>query len=152
MSEDTQDEQILDGQTQAPAAPNGEDEEDEHFVHTDCAACGIEFQITKVLYARRKKDHRSFYCPNGHTLHYPPSEEKVAKDKQIQELKRHVAGRDEVIRKWETHYNKLRQELQETYAYNTVLEKRLLKASCWLCRLRNYWFRLVGHLGGARRR
>lgn len=36
----------------------------------DCAACGITFGISAEFEARRRSDHRDFYCPNGHNLAY----------------------------------------------------------------------------------
>lgn len=35
---------------------------------SDCAACGVVFGIPVELEARRRDDHRSFYCPNGHVM------------------------------------------------------------------------------------
>jgi hypothetical protein len=31
-----------------------------------CARCGMTFGITRDFEQRRRDDHRSFYCPNGH--------------------------------------------------------------------------------------
>ncbi|CAI9417222.1 hypothetical protein [Nocardioides sp. T2.26MG-1] len=35
---------------------------------SDCARCGVVFGIPKDLEARRREDHGSFYCPNGHSM------------------------------------------------------------------------------------
>lgn len=37
---------------------------------SDCASCGVIFAITDEMAARRRDDHRTFYCPNGHTLSF----------------------------------------------------------------------------------
>lgn len=48
---------------------------------SDCASCGVIFGIPVEMENRRKKDHRTFYCPNGHSLHFsgPTQAEKEAK-------------------------------------------------------------------------
>lgn len=33
-----------------------------------CAACGVIFGLPKRLEEKRREDHTSFYCPNGHSL------------------------------------------------------------------------------------
>lgn len=43
----------------------------------ECAACSIDFGIGDDFMARRREDHRNFYCPNGHSNIYPgPSKEE----------------------------------------------------------------------------
>lgn len=48
---------------------------------SDCAACGVIFGIPVDLEKRRREDHGTFYCPNGHSLHFsgPTQAEKAAK-------------------------------------------------------------------------
>lgn len=36
----------------------------------DCGACHIPFAIPEDLYSARRNDGQSFYCPNGHFIHY----------------------------------------------------------------------------------
>jgi len=35
------------------------------FVSLSCGACGVSFAITDGFYRARRRDHKSFYCPNG---------------------------------------------------------------------------------------
>lgn len=35
-----------------------------------CADCGMPFGIDKEFEDRRREDHRTFYCPNGHPQSY----------------------------------------------------------------------------------
>ena len=51
--------------------------------HVNCADCGIEFCIPKELEVERRESHDTFYCPNGHKLHFPHETEK---ERQIREL------------------------------------------------------------------
>lgn len=41
---------------------------------TDCSACGVVFGIPDDYDERRRKDGRTFYCPNGHECVYLETE------------------------------------------------------------------------------
>lgn len=36
----------------------------------ECYLCGVVFALPTTLRAERLKDHRNFWCPNGHDQHY----------------------------------------------------------------------------------
>ena len=40
------------------------------FTTVDCPNCGLTFAITKDFDNRRRDDHRTFYCPMGHSMSY----------------------------------------------------------------------------------
>ena len=44
------------------------------FVVADCASCGVVFAVTDAFDERRRSDGQTFYCPNGHNLHYGKSD------------------------------------------------------------------------------
>jgi len=51
------------------------------FVIETCANCGLVFAMLKSHRDKRLKDHKSFFCPNGHGQHYiGKSEEEKLKD------------------------------------------------------------------------
>lgn len=39
------------------------------IIHT-CIQCGMLYAIPSDFEERRRKDHRTFYCPNGHSMYY----------------------------------------------------------------------------------
>lgn len=56
-----------------------------------CANCQVTFAMTEDMIGRRRKDHKTFYCPNGHTNYFAgkTDEEKLKeqlklKDQQLQ--------------------------------------------------------------------
>lgn len=52
---------------------------------SNCAECGIVFGIPETLEARRREDHGTFYCPNGHSLHFggpTPTEKKLKAERE----------------------------------------------------------------------
>lgn len=36
-----------------------------------CSDCGIYFSIPKQYEVKRREDHKTFYCPNGHGQYFP---------------------------------------------------------------------------------
>ena len=50
------------------------------LVLNDCPSCGVSFGLIENFDQRRRKDKKSFWCPNGHSLSYPgESDEKRIK-------------------------------------------------------------------------
>jgi len=40
------------------------------FKTTMCITCGCTIALADEYYHRRVSDHKSYYCPNGHTQHF----------------------------------------------------------------------------------
>ena len=61
------------------------------FYVMDCPtnSCGIMFAIDDAYDDRRRRDLRSFYCPNGHSLSYS-GESDTAKIKRLTSRERHL--------------------------------------------------------------
>jgi hypothetical protein len=74
-------------------------------VHETCCNCGIGFCLPTPLYEARKKDHGTFYCPNGHGQHYigkTDDEKKIDRLESMLEDVRGwhqeaIAGREELV-------------------------------------------------------
>lgn len=49
---------------------------------TDCPTCGVIYGITADFEDRRREDHKSFYCPNGHSVVFsgPSKAEREAEE------------------------------------------------------------------------
>ena len=62
----------------------------------ECGSCGVTWAITKGYEDARREDHKTFYCPNGCSRHYP-QENKEEKLKRLlnSERKCCVAAREE---------------------------------------------------------
>lgn len=52
----------------------------------DCPKCGLYFGTTDHWMARRKQDHETFYCPNGHAQSFPNTDPK----EKVEDLKEAV--------------------------------------------------------------
>ena len=51
-----------------------------------CCDCGMQFSIPASIQAARRKDGKSFYCPNGHSQYYTDSENAQLR-RQVRKLK-----------------------------------------------------------------
>ena len=45
------------------------------IITEECCSCGVIFGLTDYFKKERLKDHRLFYCPNGHNQHYTAESE-----------------------------------------------------------------------------
>lgn len=57
-----------------------------------CASCGTSFAMQEDLEAHRREDHKTFYCPNGHTQYFPGKSE-LEKTKENLKWERDRAAR-----------------------------------------------------------
>ena len=50
-----------------------------------CLTCGIIYAIPTELIKKRRGDHKSFYCPNGHSLYFPEmtDEERLSRSLEL---------------------------------------------------------------------
>lgn len=57
---------------------------------TDCISCGVVIGLEASYWDERRKDHRQFYCPNGHTQYFT-SESEAEKNARLlrEEQERH---------------------------------------------------------------
>lgn len=60
-------------------------------VQKACPTCGVSYCLPKLFDDERREDHRSWYCPNGHSLYYPA---ESPKEREIRLLKEKLALRD----------------------------------------------------------
>jgi len=62
--------------------------QDEFLVETGlilktCPTCGVLYAVPKRFDEEKQDNHKTFYCPKGHNLHYP---QKSDKEKLTQRL------------------------------------------------------------------
>lgn len=61
------------------------------FVEMQCGECGVTFAMTETFRGERKRDHNTWYCPNGHARHYPNKSEVEILREQLAEKERQLA-------------------------------------------------------------
>lgn len=50
-----------------------------------CCTCGISFAVPPKWIERRRDDHLTFYCPNGHHLHFPQESDAEKANRLLQQ-------------------------------------------------------------------
>lgn len=112
----------------------------------ECANCSIDFGIGDAFMAARRKDHRSFYCPNGHSNYYSGdnTEEKLAKEL---EAARSLAQR-EARRRQRAEDEARTAEYQRRAAKGqlTKIKKRIANGVCPCCN--RTFANLAAHMSG----
>lgn len=108
-----------------------------HIHVIECANCNIDFGIGDDFMRRRREDHESFYCPNGHTNVYNGrTDVEIERDRLRRQLEvantRATAATDQA----QTAERRRRAEK----AAKTRLKNRISKGVCPEC---NRFFRNV---------
>lgn len=94
-----------------------------HFIMEECCNCGVPFFLPLYLQKRLLETHKSFYCPNGHSMSYTGKTEAQKLQDKLVELQNQA--------------NKREQELQDkwldTLGEKNKLEKQLKKVHNGTC-------------------
>lgn len=112
----------------------------------ECASCSVDFGIGDNFMRRRREDHGTFYCPNGHPNVYrgDNTEEKLRKELEAAQRQRDMARED---RDWQRQ-QRLTAERQRAAAKGQVtkIKNRVSKGVCPCC---NRTFpNLAAHMAG----
>lgn len=63
--------------------------EKDEYCEVDCCNCGITFKFSTKIEKMWRKDSKTFYCPNGHSLHWP-KEKESEEEKELKKLRAEV--------------------------------------------------------------
>jgi hypothetical protein len=100
---------------------------------TTCSACGIVFAFDAHLMQQRRRDHQTFYCPAGHSLHFGGASDIDKLKKQLK-LERQAADQ---LRAEVTYERDQRtateRSLRATRAAHTRTKNRIAAGVCPCC-------------------
>ena len=69
----------------------------ERMTIIDCITCGMPFAFTHGFEQVRRSDHKSFYCPRGHTQYYPQkTKEEELQARLERESSRRIHAQDQL--------------------------------------------------------
>jgi hypothetical protein len=57
----------------------------------ECPVCGVPYGLTDGYEERRRHDHKTFYCPNGHTLSYDRENREEKLKRQLEQTSSQLA-------------------------------------------------------------
>lgn len=100
-----------------------------------CCNCGIEFAIPADWRQQRLKDHRQFFCPNGHSQSYVKGPVEELKGKLIAAEKAATQERDKRLFA-ERALDNANRKLVRTTKKLTRIEKRIAQGICPCCEQR----------------
>lgn len=70
----------------------------------ECGDCGALFGITNDFITQRQQDHKTFYCPNGHSRYYPQENEEERLKRLLNNAESNVAHvREALAREKSSH-------------------------------------------------
>lgn len=52
---------------------------EQRLVHMQCPTCSVDYALGEHFFDRRHEDHQTWYCPNGHSLHFPQGSSEAEK-------------------------------------------------------------------------
>jgi hypothetical protein len=93
------------------------------LVELSCGSCGTAFAIAEQLYKQRRKDHGSFYCPNGHNRYFPGESEE-------EKLRRQLKAQQDYAESLNSRLDQRERSLSATRGVVTKLRKRAVAGAC----------------------
>ena len=92
-----------------------------------CINCGVPYGMTEEYEARRREDHEWFYCPNGHSAHYPHRNRVELLEKRLQLAEGEAQQNRE-------RYQRERASRISTKGHVTRLRRKVAAGKCPCCK------------------
>lgn len=103
----------------------------------DCASCALTFGISAEFMERRREDHRSFYCPNGHSLSYNGKSQTERERDAARELAQRESRRRQLAEEGEAYQRKQAEHARRSAAaykgWATRVRNRIKNGVCPCC-------------------
>lgn len=105
----------------------------ETYTLLDCGECGTPFAFPAAFVQRRREDHRTWYCPNGHTRWFPEKTDvELALEKRDRERERAERLQAQLKRR-EVDLQNERKQHSSTKGELTKARKRAANGVCPCC-------------------
>ncbi|SKU47360.1 Uncharacterised protein [Mycobacteroides abscessus subsp. abscessus] len=95
-------------------------------IHCVREGCGVPYALNDEFIRQRRKDHKSWHCPNGHSQYYPQKNETEEAKARAAMLERQLANRDEDLRAAKAAHAVTKGKLTKT-------RNRIAKGVCPCC-------------------
>jgi hypothetical protein len=103
------------------------------MIYQTCITCGVLFGLPANLDAEFRKNHKNFYCPNGHEQHYSgKSEAEKLRDEKVRlqsQLDQSQARADS----WRARQEETERSLRSTKGVVTRIKNRVASGKCVCC-------------------
>lgn len=102
------------------------------FEEQSCPNCGVRFGVPVEFTANRRKDTRTFYCPNGHPMSYRESEADMLR-RERDRLKQNEAWYEARLRESQASIDLAERRIAAAKGQVTKLKNRASKGVCPCC-------------------
>ena len=92
----------------------------------ECPSCGIVYGLTVDYEDRRRQDHETFYCPNGHNLSYK-------QESREEKLKRQLAYTSEDLARTQGRLLVTKRQKAAAKGQLTKTKRRVANGVCPCC-------------------
>ena len=99
------------------------------FAALDCPACGVVFAMTDEMIERRRQDHQSFWCPNGHSMSYG----ETTVERQLEQARTDLAKSRTVLAEERAYASRLYDDLAAAKKEAKRLARRAAAGVCPCC-------------------
>lgn len=97
-----------------------------------CGDCGATFAVPKTVDLLRRRDGKTWYCPNGHARHYGNSELGKLKAALVKESARRAEEESRADSRLACA-RRLERRLSATQAVITRMKRRIIAGRCVVC-------------------
>jgi hypothetical protein len=98
-----------------------------HLEWTTCIACGIPVAMPREMYEHRKKDGRSFWCPNGDPQHF------IVGETEEQKLRRRLSSAEARASSWRDQAEAAERSKRAVRGHLTRIRRRIANGVCPSC-------------------
>lgn len=98
-----------------------------------CCNCGIVFGVDSETDKRRRNDHKSFYCPNGHSQFYSRKSDAERLKDELQEKQRQLDYKDSRINSLHDKLTQKNHQLRAEKGAKTRIKNRVKHGVCPCC-------------------
>lgn len=92
----------------------------------ECPSCGVVYGLTADYEDRRRQDHKSFYCPNGHNLSY-------SQESREEKLKRQLEATSSQLSRTQSQLTVTKRQKAAAKGQLTKTKRRVANGVCPCC-------------------
>lgn len=109
-----------------------------------CCNCGMSFAVPDVVLRERKRDHKLFYCPAGHSQYFPGESDIEKLKKELKKAQQFAKEMDAARIHAEDQRQAAERSRRAAVAAHTRTKNRIAAGLCPCCN--RHFDNLQGHM------
>lgn len=98
-----------------------------------CASCAIKYAIPRKFVSERRDDHKSFYCPNGHSQWFPGKSDAEKLRAELEREKERTAHAREWARQEQSRKQVAQRQAAAARGQVTRIKRKVARGECPCC-------------------